>query len=703
MTLGGFTSENSLDIRSDSMSGIYGERSQVEAGGGDIGEGGTPAIKNVKLETLQHNMGSTPTEMNDFLAMLDDKTTYSEVIQLTEPNMSSERPQSMDYNTGSELSFNGRDMIGAGSPMGSYPNSQRISNRSSRDHTLNYSEPEPGDSGELGETMDPLTAIASASISSVPGSEQHSRVPQVQRMTQQPQTTENSMQKTTLNSTSIQDFLDNIDNSQSEEQYINPYLLNKEMNGAGVGPSLFMDSGTDIDNNKTNDDTNPMSENPMMLEDLTVSPQPVFSDRRRMSEVASEKVGYRSGPRGSISHQVDFWNLSSAGSSNPPLLNMSPNKSAQLQQENNSELFDLMSFKKKGRQQSLQQQKMHNPTTQQQKDLQHGDLQQTQQQQQQQQQQQMQQLQPLQQQPQPALVSAQPPQPPIAIAPIQPAVQILPQLQQHQIPATQTVPAQVAVPSSVPVAQFQTVPMVTQPSVPESTSEKSEPALPKETAPVVATKIEKQPAVTAPMMAPSSELKKTDSEETPSSKRNLEPSESDSPGSEKKQKTNTSSPPQPVVKEANAELEPKEQKEENGQMDEKHEIKQDEQPEAPQEERITPVEPPKEAEKADDEHVEKPVQSEDSVNQKDVKSETDTAANPVSTDSSTDAPVTDSNTEETKKTIDLKPMETEEVTELKNSEEVETKTEPDVEKPVEKSNDSEPKVRNVDEDEDYDE
>ena len=370
------------------MSGIYGERSQVEAGGGDIGEGGTPAIKNVKLETLQHNMGSTPTEMNDFLAMLDDKTTYSEVIQLTEPNMSSERPQSMDYNTGSELSFNGRDMIGAGSPMGSYPNSQRISNRSSRDHTLNYSEPEPGDSGELGETMDPLTAIASASISSVPGSEQHSRVPQVQRMTQQPQTTENSMQKTTLNSTSIQDFLDNIDNSQSEEQYINPYLLNKEMNGAGVGPSLFMDSGTDIDNNKTNDDTNPISENPMMLEDLTVSPQPVFSDRRRMSEVASEKVGYPSGPRGSISHQVDFWNLSSAGSSNPPLLNMSPNKSAQLQQENNSELFDLMSFKKKGRQQSLQQQKMHNPTTQQQKDLQHGDLQQTQQQQQQKQQQQ---------------------------------------------------------------------------------------------------------------------------------------------------------------------------------------------------------------------------------------------------------------------------------------------------------------------------
>ncbi|CAG98987.1 C2H2-type zinc finger protein [Kluyveromyces lactis] len=372
---GSYTSENSLDIRNDSVSTNYGDKVATEPTLGytrrNESTGSTPpAVRNVKRETLQNNMGSTPTELNDFLAMLDDKTTYSEVVQSAEPRLGFEdRQKSTEYHTGSELSGNSNGIALSGSPVDSYPNSQKISNHSSRNNTLNYSpniEPSVMSVG----TLSPQVADISSRKNSTVGN--------------------------SLNSNSIQEFLNQIDLSHSEEQYINPYLLNKESystnNNTNNGhnsfevthsDSLFMDSGADAEA-EDHGELNQLNENPLLLDDVTVSPNPTSDDRRRMSEVVNGNIAYPAHSRGSISHQVDFWNL---GSGNPISSNQNQSSNSQVQQDNNSELFDLMSFKNKGRQHLQQQLQQQQQQAQLQSQMHRQQIQQRQQHQQQQSQQ----------------------------------------------------------------------------------------------------------------------------------------------------------------------------------------------------------------------------------------------------------------------------------------------------------------------------
>ncbi|CDO96562.1 unnamed protein product [Kluyveromyces dobzhanskii CBS 2104] len=339
---GSYTSENSLDIRNDSISAGYNDKviaepplsySRVSESSGST----PPAIRSVKREVLLSNMGSTPTELNDFLAMLDDKTTYSEVVHSAEPHVNPDsRQNSMEYHTRSELPTNGADMTIAGSPVGSYPNSQKISNHSSGNNTINYS-PNVGLPVDTESNVSPQMAGTNSR--------------------------KNSLVAASPNSNSIQDFLNQIDLTHSEEQYINPYLLNKEAysadNNVTTGSnsfdaahddSLFMDSGGNGEP-RVHDGTHQFNENPLLLGDVAVSPKPISEEKRRMSEVVNGNIAYPTHSRGSISHQVDFWNL---GSKNPSYSTQHPGSGSPVQQDNNSELFDLMSFKVKGRKHLLQ-------------------------------------------------------------------------------------------------------------------------------------------------------------------------------------------------------------------------------------------------------------------------------------------------------------------------------------------------------------
>ncbi|AET38043.1 C2H2-type zinc finger protein Ecym_2301 [Eremothecium cymbalariae DBVPG len=83
---------------------------------------------------------------------------------------------------------------------------------------------------------------------------------------------------------------------QSEQQFINPNLLNN-----GVHPtSMFADHGFLEDHGCS-------GASHLMLEEAAMSPG---SAQRRMSEVVTGSIPQHQHSRGSISHQIDFWNLS---------------------------------------------------------------------------------------------------------------------------------------------------------------------------------------------------------------------------------------------------------------------------------------------------------------------------------------------------------------------------------------------------------
>ncbi|AGO10541.1 AaceriABR089Cp [[Ashbya] aceris (nom. inval.)] len=108
---------------------------------------------------------------------------------------------------------------------------------------------------------------------------------------------------------------------QSEQQFINPNLLS-----SGAGSSMFADDGL-IDEPVAHG-----SSSQLIIDEMALSP-----GQRRMSDVVTGSIPHQQHSRGSISHQVDFWNLSNDRQS------ICSSQSATYPQRNS---IDLMSFKK---------------------------------------------------------------------------------------------------------------------------------------------------------------------------------------------------------------------------------------------------------------------------------------------------------------------------------------------------------------------
>ena len=351
MTLGSYdsenrrsvTSENSLDIRNDSLpnykeaqTGRLGPEESGHAFNGveELVANTALLAKNLKRDATS-TMSSTPTELNDFLAMLDDKSTYSQVMHSTGGDTGAGYAEPLGGHGEMQVSPNTMETVGIGSPEGSYPNSTKISNHSSSDNTLDLS-PNVGVSMSSIQPHTPLRVSNSENQAVARGG--------------------------SVSSTSMQDFLHQFDLSHSHDQYINPYLLNKEASNG----SLFMDNGTNTDSQA---ELGGLNDNPLLLDDVNLSPQPILDDRRRMSEVANANPMNMTHSRGSISHQIDFWNLNNKGSLSNALKSQQHSHEQQQQQpfhqdpqqhidnNYNGESFDLMSFKKNGK--YHQQQRPH--------------------------------------------------------------------------------------------------------------------------------------------------------------------------------------------------------------------------------------------------------------------------------------------------------------------------------------------------------
>ncbi|AMD20865.1 HDR123Cp [Eremothecium sinecaudum] len=195
------------------------------------------------LKSSKTTQLGTPTAMTDLLAMLDDNTAFSDMVQQQE-----ERHWDMDVQRGKVV--------------------PHLSSTTTSVNTTRTTDLSP----DLLLQPDGPMSMASGSASA------------------------GLLEATPEKSAALLSL------QQLEQQFINPNLLN-----SGVNSSVFVDDGflEEPAAFTANGGRVHVGGNQVVLDEMALSP----SAQRRMSEVVTGSIPLQHHPRGSISHQVDFWNL----------------------------------------------------------------------------------------------------------------------------------------------------------------------------------------------------------------------------------------------------------------------------------------------------------------------------------------------------------------------------------------------------------